>query len=129
MAMTSSRPHLLRALYDWILENSCTPYIVVDALQDGVQVPQEYVQAGQIVLNISPGAVRDLEIEAARLSFRGRFRGVPMEVETPIVAVTAIYAKENGRGMVFEDEPTDAGPGGAPKAGSGGSVPRLRVIK
>lgn len=80
ITMTSSRPYLVRAFNEWILDNDCTPYIVVDAGVQGVQVPTEHVANGQIVLNISPGAVRGLVIGNGALEFSARFGGVPMQV-------------------------------------------------
>lgn len=141
--MTSSRPYLLRALYEWILENECTPYIVVNAYADGVQVPQEYVKDGQIILNISPSAVHALHMNNEAVEFSGRFAGIPTPVFVPVYAVMGIYARENGQGMVFEVEkptPTPPSPqsvdtGGKPgvekKPGGSnkGSRPMLRVVK
>ena len=106
MNMTSSRPYIARALYDWILDNNCTPYILVDANREGVVVPSEYVKDGQIVLNISPAAVRALDIGNDVLSFDGRFGGRALTIFVPFEALMAIYARENGQGMVFEVEPT-----------------------
>ena len=83
ITMTSSRPYLVRAFNEWILDNDCTPYIVVDAGVQGVQVPTEHVANGQIVLNISPGAVRGLVIGNGALEFSARFGGVPMQVFIP----------------------------------------------
>lgn len=103
--MTPSRPYLVRALNDWILDNEMTPYIVVDAGIQGVSVPEDYVTNGQIILNISLSAVNDLLIDESAISFKARFGGVPMQVYVPIVAVMAIYSKENGQGMVFGAEP------------------------
>ena len=103
--MTPSRPYLVRALNDCILDNDMTPYIVVDAGIQGVSVPEDYVTNGQIILNVSPGAVNDLLIAGEAVGFKARFGGVPMEVYVPIVAIMAIYAKENGQGMVFGSEP------------------------
>lgn len=103
--MTPSRPYLVRALNDWILDNSMTPYIVVDVDVQGVSVPDDYVTNGQIILNISPAAVNELLVGPDAISFRARFGGVPMEVYVPIVAIMAIYSKENGQGMVFGAEP------------------------
>jgi len=103
--MSSSRPYLVRAYNEWVLDNDCTPYIVVDAGIQGVQVPNEHVANGQIVLNISPGAVKSLVIGNGALEFNARFGGVPMQVFVPLQAVIAIYAKENGEGMVFGSEP------------------------
>jgi stringent starvation protein B len=110
--MTSSRPYLVRAFNEWILDNDCTPYIVVDAGIQGVQVPTEHVANGQIVLNVSPGAVRGLVIGNGSLEFSARFGGVPMQVFIPLQAVMAIYAKENGDGMVFGSEPGSPDPDG-----------------
>ena len=104
MTMTPSRPYLIRALYEWILENECTPYIMVNAFEDGVEVPQEHVKDGQIILNISPNAVQNLSIRNEAIDFDGRFGGIPKKVYVPVGAVTVIYAKENGQGMVFDGE-------------------------
>lgn len=103
-SLTSTKPYLLRAFYDWIADNQCTPYIIIDAEFDGVEVPTQYVDDGRIVLNISPSAVRDLEMNNDAVEFDARFGGVAMTVYAPIAAVMAIYAHENGRGMVFTDE-------------------------
>lgn len=103
--MTPSRPYLVRALNDWILDNDMTPYIVVDVGVQGVSVPDDYVTNGQIILNISPSAVSVLSIELDAISFSARFGGVPMQVYVPTVAIMAIYSKENGQGMVFGTEP------------------------
>lgn len=131
-AMTPSRPYLVRALHEWILDNQCTPYLLVDAGLQGVQVPQEFVNDGQIVLNISPAAVQNLLIDNDGLSFNARFGGVPMSVFVPVVAILAIYARENGQGMVFGMEagapdPDDLPPPPAPE--SSGTKPTLKVVK
>lgn len=139
MTMTSSRPYIIRALYEWILENSCTPYILVNAFGSGVQVPQEHVKDGQIILNISPSAVQGLLIRDEALEFNGRFAGIPTPVYVPIGAVMGIYARENGQGMVFDPEkpqpPAPKAPqavvdSGSKPAGKGKSIkPSLRVVK
>jgi len=103
--MLTSRPYLARALYEWLLDNDQTPYIVVDAGKAGVRVPQQFVQNGQIVLNIAPAAVRDLAIDNGAITFGARFSGQPMQVVVPTDALIAIYARENGVGMVFGQEP------------------------
>ncbi|MDI5889773.1 ClpXP protease specificity-enhancing factor [Halomonas rhizosphaerae] len=103
--MQSSRPYIARALYQWLLDNDLTPYIVVDAEQAGVEVPRQFVQNGQIVLNLAPTAVRDFAMENEAVSFSARFGGRPMQVMVPIEALIAIYARENGVGMVFGHEP------------------------
>ena len=105
MTMTSSRSYIARALYEWILDNDCTPYILVDAYRRGVEVPQEFVKDGQIVLNISPTAVRALNISNDYIIFDGRFGGRALTITVPVPALMAIYAQENGQGMVFEVEP------------------------
>ncbi|MEH6355762.1 MAG: ClpXP protease specificity-enhancing factor [Marinobacter sp.] len=137
--MSSSRPYLVRALNEWVLDNDCTPYIVVDAGIQGVQVPNEHVANGQIVLNISPGAVKSLVIGNSTLEFNARFGGVPMQVFVPLQAVIAIYAKENGEGMVFGSEPGMPDPNGSGEtSNNGGSKakedrpsgrPTLKVVK
>lgn len=112
--MISTRPYLIRAFYQWILDNDFTPYIVVNAYTEGTQVPQQYVKDGGIVLNISPRVVDNLEINNDWLTFRARFSGIPHDIIAPIAAVTAIYAQENGRGAVFEegDDDKDEGDNG-----------------
>ena len=103
--MKSSRPYLARALYEWLLDNELTPYLVVDATLPGVEVPRQFVQNGQIVLNVAPTAVRDLFMENQAIGFNARFGGQPMQVMIPTPALIAIYARENGAGMVFGHEP------------------------
>lgn len=105
MDMSPRRPHLLRAHYDWIIENDLTPHLVVDVNVVGVQVPMEYAHDGQIVLNISSRAVDDLELTPYQVLFSASFGGIPRKVRVPMAAVMAIYARENGAGMMFEPEP------------------------
>ena len=102
--MTPNRPYLLRAFFDWIVDNQCTPHLVVNADFPAVQVPTQFVQDGQIVLNISPSAVTQFAMDNQQLSFNARFGGQPMQVYVPIGAVLAIYARENGEGTVFTAE-------------------------
>ncbi|MDR5868373.1 ClpXP protease specificity-enhancing factor [Halomonas koreensis] len=103
--MQSSRPYIARALYEWLLDNELTPFIVVDAEQEGVEVPRQFVQNGQIVLNLGVSAIRDLSMENEAIAFSARFGGQPMQLMVPMSALIAIYAKENGVGMVFGHEP------------------------
>lgn len=125
--MNSPKPYLLRAFYEWILDNGMTPYVVVDAGAEGVEVPREYVQDGKIVLNITPSAVQALVMDKDHLSFSARFRGVARSVEVPMPALKAVYAKENGRGMVFpEDDAEIEPPKPEPPPRKG---PRLKVVK
>jgi stringent starvation protein B len=136
--MTPSRPYLIRALNDWIVDNQQTPYIVVDAGVQGVDVPKDYVSDGQIVLNISTSAVQNLLVDNSALSFSARFGGVPMQIYVPIVAVMAIYAKETGQGMSFGREPGAPQPPDQTPAGNGPGLksidkgkkrPALKVVK
>ena len=126
MAMTSSVPYLIRAINEWILDNQYTPYLIVDATMEEASVPLEYVKEGQIVLNISPSAIRDLVMTNEHVMFNGRFGGVAHEIYVPISAVLGIIAKENGEGMWFpreEESPQPEPP--EPKKGP----PSLKVIK
>lgn len=110
MKMTANRPYLLRAFYDWIVDNSCTPYLVVDATVSGVKVPTQFIQNGQIVLNILPSAVGNLQLGNDVVTFNARFGGQPFALYIPVQAVLAIYARENGAGTVFtlEEDEDDA---------------------
>lgn len=99
--MTSNKPYFIRAIYDWIVDNELTPYLLVNAEYIGVEVPQEHVNGGQIVLNISPRACRGLHLDNDRIVFTARFSGQIKQIFIPPAAVLAIYAKENGRGMEF----------------------------
>ena len=102
--MTPRRPYLLRAFYDWLVANDLTPHLVVDATLPGVQVPMEFVSDGQIILNIAPRAVGNLELGDEAVSFNARFSGRPHSVIVPMFAALAIYARENGAGTMFEPE-------------------------
>ena len=102
--MTPSKPYVVRAIYDWIVDNNCTPHVLVDADVEGVVVPVDYVNEGQIVLNISPTAVVSLHLGNDVIAFSGRFGGVHMEVFLPLPSVLGIYARENGQGMIFDDD-------------------------
>lgn len=107
MTMTSNKPYLVRAIYDWIVDNNLTPYILVNAEFPGVQVPEAHVNGGRIVLNISPQACRGLHLENDRILFTARFSGQTVQIFVNPAAVIAIYAKENGRGMEFGVEQPD----------------------
>ena len=99
--LTPRRPYLLRAFYDWLLDNQLTPHLVVDVTLPGVLVPMEYARDGQIVLNIAPRAVGNLELANDEVRFNARFGGVPRNVSVPLAAVLAIYARENGAGTML----------------------------
>ena len=139
--MTSNRPYLLRAMYEWIADNGLTPYILVDANAPGVKVPKAAIKDGRVVLNVAARAVAQLELGTDRVRFMARFAGVSQVVEAPISAVLAIYAQENGQGMMFPAEnpssPTEASTPGdvagapvpAPTEPGPKKGPHLRVVK
>ena len=142
-AMSSNRPYLLRAIYDWISDNDLTPYVLVDAAIEGVRVPPQVIKNGQVVLNLAMRAVANLDLGNEWISFSARFSGISQTINIPVQAVLALYAQENGQGMMFPAEeggdspppdlPDDAPPapsverqsGDKPKRGA----PHLRVVK
>lgn len=125
--MTSNRPYLLRALYQWITDNGLTPHILVDAEVDGVDVPEHTIQKGKVVLNIAAGATEQLLLDNEIIDFRARFSGKPHQIIVPMGAVIAIYARENGQGMMFAQDDSDP----PPVDGSDQSPPKshLSVVK
>lgn len=133
MMMTSNRPYLIRAIYDWIVDNDLTPYLLVNAEFPGVEVPQEHVNGGRIVLNISPKASRGLHLENDRIVFTARFSGVATQIVVNPAAVLAIYAKENGRGMEFGEEYDSLVPTAPPTSSSSEAKvrakPALKLVK
>ena len=102
--MTSSRPYLIRAMYQWIIDNGMTPHLLANASIDGCMVPDGYVQDGKIVLNIAPMAIGGLVLGDDDITFSARFNGVSESIYVPIRAIEAIYARENGQGMMFSDD-------------------------
>ena len=128
--MPPSQPYLVRAIYEWIVDNELTPYVLVNAEDEGAVVPNQFVEDGRIVLNIGPTAVRDLDLGNEMIYFNARFGGVAMDVMLPPEAVLGIYARENGRGMLFPDEePEDPD---SPEDGGGQQAtgrPSLKVVK
>jgi stringent starvation protein B len=131
--MTPTRPYLVRAFFDWIVDNGMTPYLLVDARIEGVLVPSAYVRDGRIVLNLAPAAVTDLELGIGQVSFGARFAGNAHAIRLPMASIMAIYARENGQGMFFSDE--DEGPdvGADPDIEEQTSIsrtrPALRLVK
>lgn len=125
--MTSSRPYLLRAVHQWIVDNSFTPHLVVNARAEGVNVPHRYIENGKIVLNVAPSATQGLQLGNKQIRFRARFGGMPFDVSLPPSAVLAVYARENGLGMVFESEASEEDR--PPEPSGGGSRPALRIVK
>ncbi len=127
--MTSNRPYLLRAIYDWILDNNLTPHLLVDTKDARVAVPRQYVKDDSIVLNVAPSAVRNLRLGNDAVSFSARFGGTPFDVYVPLESARMIFAKENGQGIALPDDPPGtakaepapeppkpAGPAGKPRA-------------
>lgn len=102
--MTSNQPYLFRAIYDWIIDNNMSPYVLVNAEVPQVKVPQQSINDGQIILNISPSAVVAFHADNDALSFSARFSGVEQSIYIPMPAILAIYAAENGQGMAFSLE-------------------------
>ena len=130
--MTSNRPYLIRALYEWLVDNELTPYLLVDANRDSVHVPTRYVEEGRIVLNVSPSAVRDLSLANDLIAFEARFGGSAFAISLPPDAVLGVYARENGKGMLFPEEglseqpePPQTDPPSPPPNGR----PSLKVVK
>jgi stringent starvation protein B len=150
MAEISTKPFLLRALFEWCVHNGYTPHIAVK-VDSKTQVPAEYVKGGEIILNISPNAVHKLHMGNETVEFSARFGGVPRQISLPVANIYAVYARETGHGMTFDSEgpkpsvqtkgeseavPTTARPPTAlpapqpdPKKPSGGGKPTLRRIK
>jgi stringent starvation protein B len=129
--MSSNRPYLIRALYEWLVDNGTTPYLMVNAEVDGVAVPEQFVDDGRIILNVDPSAVSGLELGNDLISFSARFSGKAEDILIPPRAVMGIYAKENGQGMLFPegDGNKDDGPGDDPDPSTPGKRPSLKVVK
>lgn len=128
--MTSNRPYLLRAIHEWINDNGLTPHLLVEADAPGVRVPSSAIKDGQVVLSVAPRAVARFEIGLDSVRFMARFGGVSHPIEVPMAAVLAIYAQENGQGMMFPAEQAGAQPPPeAPEPAPAPQRPRLRVVK
>jgi stringent starvation protein B len=131
-SLGSTRPYLIRAIRDWAVDNGLTPHILVDAAIAGVRVPSSYVKDGRITLNIDERAVQLLEMSNARIAFNARFRGVSQLVEVPTEAVLAIFARENGQGIFFQNPDEPAGPASgetAAPAPEKRAKPSLKLVK
>ncbi len=135
--MTSSQPYLIRAIYDWVIENGFTPYLLVNAENDYAMIPRDFVEDGKIILNINPSAISDLQLGNDYIMFNARFSGKAMEVSVPVVAVLAIYARENGQGMMFDENntnlpptpPENPTPPVKPEPPKKSQRPQLKVVK
>lgn len=130
--MTPQKPYLIRAIYQWLLDNQSTPYVLVNTRYEGVVVPKEYVKDNRIVLNLAPDAIQDLQLDNEWISFSARFSGKSMELFIPVIAVQAIYGKENNEGMFFPDEdappPEPEAVKPAPSLSKNGR-PSLKIVK
>lgn len=132
--MTPSKPYLIRGLYEWLLDNEVTPYMLVDAKHESVMIPDGIANDGNVVLNLAPSAIQHLEMTNEYLSFSARFSGVARDIYCPMASILAIYARENGKGMMFtesEDEP--AGSDAPEPEGTSGQKkpprPGLKIVK
>lgn len=130
----STKPYLIRAIYDWCSDSALTPYLAVK-VNEQTRVPNAYVKDGEIVINLSMDAVRNLHIGNDEITCGGRFGGVSHGLVVPIAAVIGIFAKETGQGLVFQGNdsiptlPTDSGSAASPGKPALPSKPRLRVVK
>ena len=137
--MTSSRPYLVRAMFQWIVDNGMTPHLLVDATSEKCLVPQSLVNEGKIVLNVAPMAVNGLVLGDEEISFSARFDGKPDALSFPVSSVLAVYSRENGQGMMFNEteessllDPengTDPDPGSDPGSKPKKPRPNLKVVK
>ena len=124
--MTSLKPYLIRSIYEWILDNELTPHLLVDAEAADAILPLEFVEDGKIVLNVRPEAIQGLTMGNEEIEFNARFSGKPMHILVPVKGVMAIYARENGKGMIFDQEDNE---GDEPPPEKTPARPRLRVVK
>ena len=125
--MTSLKPYLIRSIYEWIIDNAMTPHLLIDAEHRDAVLPVDFIENGKIVLNIRPEAIQNLSLGNEEIQFNARFSGNPMQISVPTIAVNAIYAKENGKGMVFDDK--DDSDDVPPPENTPPAKPRLSVVK
>ena len=126
--MTPLKPYLIRSIYEWIIDNNLTPHLLVDAGNASAILPTDFIEDGKIVLNIRPEAIQGLSLGNEEIEFNARFSGKPMHIVTPVIAVLAIYAKENGKGMIFDQEDSD-GDEPPPPVKKPTAKPTLRIVK
>lgn len=134
--MTSTRPYLIRALYEWLVDNQCTPHLLVEVKDSQVRVPRQFVEKGVIVLNVSPTAVKNLLLGNERISFSARFGGASHDIDVPVNAVQAIYGRENGQGILLGESTDEVGQAAPPGDGSPATAtpattkpPHLTIVK
>ena len=125
---TPQRPYLIRAMHEWMADNALTAHLVASAPADGLVVPEEHINDGKIVLNISHAAARDLVLGNEEITFEARFDGVARRLVIPVDAVLGIYARETGQGMIFPDENTPDG-SDSPEPPQGSGRPNLKIVK
>lgn len=125
--MNSLKPYLIRAVYDWIVDNELTPHLLVNAENNSGSLPSAYIEDGKILLNIRPQAVEALFLGDKTIEFNARFNGKSTPIEVTVNAVMAIYAKENGKGLVFDQEPN--GSDDRPPDTQTPGKPNLRIVK
>jgi len=123
--MTPLKPYLIRSIYEWIIDNDLTPYLLVDAENRSAILPVQLIEDGKILLNIRPEATDALSLGNEWVEFNARFSGKPMHIVVPVIAVLAIYAKENGKGMVFDQEDEET----PPPENKPTVKPSLRLVK
>ena len=126
--MTPTRPYFLRAIYDWLIDNNCTPFLAVDAEFPGVDVPLEFVEDGQITLNIAPTAVANFSMTNDCVFFSARFSGASRHVSVPMGAVLGLFSRENGQGMALPEEAAYEEQLEAEKSDSEGSEVSLKPV-
>ena len=126
--MTSQKPYLIRAVYEWLIDNGATPYLLVDTSFEGVIVPEAFINDDKIVLNIAPDAVQHYDADNESIHFSARFSGKRMELFIPIEAVLGIYGKENNQGMFFSEEQTSPPPS-PPNSTKEKARPKLILVK
>ena len=127
--MYSNKPYLVKAFYQWIVDSDCTPYMMVDAKRTGVEVPTDYVQNGQIVLNVKPESVKHLVLGMRKVTFLATFGGVEYSIYLPMEAIQAVYAMENGDGMMFETKETSEDYPPDPDDIKQNGKPDLRIVE
>ena len=127
--VTSKRPYLIRAMHEWMTDNSLTPYVVVAADTEGLSVPEGRASDGKIILNVSYAATRNFALADDRMSFETRFGGIAERVDVPLSAVIGIYAKESGQGMIFSDDEATPAESGEPSSSTPSERPTLKIVK
>jgi len=127
--MTSNRPYLIRALHEWINDNNLTPYMLVNTAVPGCQIPEAHTANGRIIFNIALDVVERLALGNEAIEFTARFSGVPTHIYVPVMAVAAIYAKENGEGMAFPEETSSTEEGPTSGANRAKGKPNLKIVK